>query len=94
MVWPFSSSNVQTEEVEEERSGYECAPYTVLETAPDYQVFHICPGFCSAKPLFGITSEVGENCTKIGSKISIHEVGNRDNDQVNFIFDSITLMFC
>merc|ERR1719384_310609 len=40
MVWPFSSSNnVQAaEEPEKERSGYECAPYTVLETAPDYQV--------------------------------------------------------
>jgi len=39
MVWPFSSSNAQAaEEPEEERSGYECAPYTVLETAPDYQV--------------------------------------------------------
>jgi len=40
MVWPFSSSsNAQAaEEPEQERSGYECAPYTVLETAADYQV--------------------------------------------------------
>merc|ERR550534_431114 len=40
MVWPFSSSsNAQAaEEQEQERSGYECAPYTVLETATDYQV--------------------------------------------------------
>jgi len=38
MVWPFSSSSAQAEEAEEERSGYECAPYTVLETAADYQV--------------------------------------------------------
>ena len=27
------------EEPETERSGYECAPYNVLETATDYQVF-------------------------------------------------------
>ena len=41
MVWPFSSSNnaQAAEEPEQERSGYECAPYTVLETAADYQVF-------------------------------------------------------
>jgi len=39
MVWPFSSSNAQVaEQPEQERSGYECAPYTVLETAADYQV--------------------------------------------------------
>jgi len=40
MVWPFSSSNnaQAAEEPEQERSGYECAPYTVLETAADYQV--------------------------------------------------------
>merc|ERR1712037_947541 len=40
MVWPFSSSSskAQVEEPEQERSGYECAPYTVLETAEDYQV--------------------------------------------------------
>jgi len=38
MVWPFSSSNLQAEEPEQERSGYECAPYIVLETAADYQV--------------------------------------------------------
>merc|ERR1712222_217399 len=38
MVWPFSSSSLQAEEPEQERSGYECAPYTVLETAADYQV--------------------------------------------------------
>ena len=28
------------------------------------------------------SSEVGEHCTKLGAKIPIHEVGNRDNDQV------------
>jgi len=40
MVWPFSSSNnaQAAEEPQQERSGYECAPYTVLETAADYQV--------------------------------------------------------
>merc|ERR1711997_662275 len=38
MVWPFSSSNAQPEVVEQERAGYECAPYCVLETAEDYQV--------------------------------------------------------
>jgi len=37
MVWPFSSSSVK-EEPETERSGYECAPYNVLETTTDYQV--------------------------------------------------------
>ena len=41
MVWPFSSSNAQPEVVEQERAGYECAPYSVLETAEDYQVFNV-----------------------------------------------------
>jgi len=39
MVWPFSSSEPKAEQgVEETRGGYNCAPYTVLETAQEYQV--------------------------------------------------------
>ena len=34
----FSSSSADEDKVETERSGYECAPYTVLETTPGYQV--------------------------------------------------------
>ena len=34
----FSSSSADKDKVETERSGYECAPYTVLETTPGYQV--------------------------------------------------------
>ena len=34
----FSSSAADKDKVETERSGYECAPYTVLETTPGYQV--------------------------------------------------------
>ena len=33
-----SSSSADMDKVETERSGYECAPYTVLETTPGYQV--------------------------------------------------------
>ena len=82
MVWPFSSSNAQAaEEPEQERSGYECAPYTVLETAADYQVFclfsnfyHLCLGCHHHQKMVKLV--------QIGAKIPIHEVGNRDNDQV------------
>ena len=39
MVWPFSSSAAPAEEKpEEKRGGYECAPYEILETTPEYQV--------------------------------------------------------
>ena len=46
------------------------------------------------------SSEVGKNFTKLGAKIPIHEVGNRDNDQVKqslkceFDFWSNQMVFC
>ena len=38
MVFSWFSSSADKDKVETERSGYECAPYTVLETTPGYQV--------------------------------------------------------
>ena len=44
MVFSWFSSSADKDKVETERSGYECAPYTVLETTPGYQVDTLSTG--------------------------------------------------